>query len=362
MHEEGSAPAAPDPAKVEAFGARMIELFNHAGLSVLVGIGYATGLFDAMAALPASTSGRIAEAAALQERYVRDWLAAMAAGRIVDYDPAEETFRLPTEHAALPACSAGTGNLAAGPRIITALGAAEPDVIAAFQTGVAVPQAALARYERMLPTVNAVVQEAILLPAVVPLIEGLAERLRAGIEVADIGCGTGRVVTLLAEAFPDSRVTGDDISAGAVATAGAEAARLGLANARFEERDAATLDAPGRYALITAFGSIHDQGRPGLALRRIREALAPGGVFLMHEPATADSLAGNLDNPIGPLAYAVSTLSCVPTSLAQGGEGLGGMWGEHQARQLLAAAGFRDVAVKRLPDDVVNGYYIARAD
>lgn len=46
------------------------------------------------------TSGQIAAATSLQERYVREWLTVMITGRTVDYDPAYQLYRLPAEHAA----------------------------------------------------------------------------------------------------------------------------------------------------------------------------------------------------------------------------------------------------------------------
>ncbi len=80
----------------------------------------------------------------------------------------------------------------------------------------------------------------------------------------------------MANAFPNSEFVGYDLSADAVARATREAAALGLANARFEVKDAATLDADGAFGLITAFDAIHDQAHPRDVLRAIAHALEPG--------------------------------------------------------------------------------------
>ncbi|HLL40507.1 MAG TPA: hypothetical protein VK357_12700, partial [Rubrobacteraceae bacterium] len=63
--------------------------------------------------------------------------------------------------------------------------------------------------------------------------------------------------------------------------------------------------------------------------------------------------------PIGPFLYTISTMHCMTVSLAQGGEGLGAMWGEEKAKDMLKEAGFTRVEVKQLPHDFQNYYYIA---
>jgi DNA-binding IclR family transcriptional regulator len=73
----------------------MVGLSNGAMLSLMVSIGHQTGLFDKLAGLPPSTSAQIAQATGLNERYVREWLGAMVTGRIIEYDAADGTYRLP---------------------------------------------------------------------------------------------------------------------------------------------------------------------------------------------------------------------------------------------------------------------------
>src|SRR5579871_4535286 len=101
-----------DQASSEAFARRMLGVLNSAGLSLMISIGHRTRLFDLLAQLPPSTSEEIAQKAGLQERYVREWLAAMVTGRIVEYDAASRTYRLPAEHAAWLTRAAGPDNLA----------------------------------------------------------------------------------------------------------------------------------------------------------------------------------------------------------------------------------------------------------
>jgi 2-polyprenyl-3-methyl-5-hydroxy-6-metoxy-1,4-benzoquinol methylase len=163
----------------------------------------------------------------------------------------------------------------------------------------------------------------------------------------------------MAEAFPASRFVGYDLSEDALAAARAEADRKQLGNVRFERRDAAALGETEHYDFITTFDAIHDQARPGVVLRGIAGALRPGGAYLCVEIRSSSTLADNLDLPWAPGMYTASCMHCMTVSLAHGGMGLGAMWGEQAARQMLTDAGFSSVEMKTLTDDLFNNYYIA---
>jgi ubiquinone/menaquinone biosynthesis C-methylase UbiE len=349
----------PDPAQVEAFAGKVVGILNSAALALMLSVGHRTGLFDALAALPPATSDQLAAAAGLHARYVREWLGAMVTGGIVDYQPASGTYALPPERAASLTRAAGTGNLATITQFIPLLANVEEGIVASFRQGGGVPYAAYESFQRVMAEESAKVFDATLLETTLPLVPGLVERLRAGIEVADVGCGSGHAVVLMAESFPRSRFTGYDISAEGISAGRGEAARRGLANAHFTVQDAAALDAPGQYDLITAFDAIHDQAQPARVLEAIARALRPGGTFLMVDIAASSNLAENRDHLLGPYLYTVSCMHCMTVSLAQGGVGLGTMWGEQLARRMLAEAGFTRVEVRRVPGDILNNYYIA---
>jgi hypothetical protein len=109
-----------------------------------------------------------------------------------------------------------------------------------------------------------------------------------------------------------------------------------------------------------AFDAIHDQAAPRRVLKGIRDALRPDGTFLMVDIATSSHLERNMENPLAPFLFTVSTMHCTTVSLAQGGEGLGACWGEEQARELLAEAGFTSVEVASVEGDPMNAYYLCR--
>jgi SAM-dependent methyltransferase len=126
--------------------------------------------------------------------------------------------------------------------------------------------------------------------------------------------------------------------------------------------DIAALELEDALDLVTVFDAIHDQARPDAVLRVIQRALRPGGTFLMVDIAASSNLEENLDHPMGAASYFTSTFHCMTVSLAQGGAGLGTMWGEQTARAMLAAAGFTVRDVKRVEGDIMNNYYIATKD
>jgi SAM-dependent methyltransferase len=202
--------------------------------------------------------------------------------------------------------------------------------------------------------------DATLLDRTLPLVPGLRERLEAGIDVADIGCGSGYAICVLARAFPDSRFTGFDFSEEAIAAARAQARAWGLTNAAFEVRDVTDLGVNAGFDLITTFDAVHDQAAPAAVLQGIADALRPDGVYLCVDIGASSHLEENLDHPIGPAIYTISCMHCMTVSLALGGAGLGAAWGEQTARAMLADAGFADIATERVEGDVFNVYYVCR--
>ena len=351
-----------DATKAEAFAGQMIAYLNGACLSLMISIGHQAGLFDVMAGRPPETSEQIADAAHLNERYVREWLAAMVAGGIIGYDPANRTYRLPPEHAASLTRAAGPSNLAPLAQFIPLFGNVEPQLVESFRKGGGVPYSEFHTFQRLMSEESTRVVDATLVDVTLPLIPGMIERLRQGIDVVDIGCGSGHAVNVMARAFPNSRFSGYDFSEEGIAAGQAEAKDWGLANARFAVKDVANIDEPAAYDLITAFDTIHDQAQPTRVLDVISRALRPDGTFLMVDIAASSNLEENVEHPLAPMLYSISTMHCMTVSLALNGEGLGTMWGEQLARRKLADAGFTTVDVKQVEGDIMNAYYICRKD
>ena len=347
------------------FAERLIEVLNAGMLALMTSLGHRTGLFDAMASLPPATSVQLAEASGLDERYVREWLGAMTTGGIVDHDPVAMTFVLPPERAAWLTRAAGPENLALQAQYVGLLAQVEDQIVGCFRHGGGVPYSEFPKFQAIMAEDSGAVHDATLVDITLPLVPGLVERLQRGIDVADVGCGSGHAINLMAEAFPASRFVGFDISEAGLATGIAEAERKRLTNVRFEQQDAARLEASEQFDFITTFDAVHDQARPDLVLRGIAQSLRPDGVYLCVDIAASSALADNLTHPLAPFLYTISCMHCMTVSLATGGMGLGTMWGEQKARQMLADAGFTSVDLKHVEGDIANSYYIAtkaRAD
>jgi ubiquinone/menaquinone biosynthesis C-methylase UbiE len=346
--------------RAERFADKLVLSLNDAAIILMVSLGHRTGLFDRMAQMPPATVAEIARAAGKNERYVREWLGAMVTGKIVEYDAAAETYLLPKEHAAFLTRNAAPNNLAAMAQYIPILGAVEDKIVECFEKGGGVPYRDFPRFQAVMAEDSGQTVLPALNDSILPLIEGVKERLEQGIEALDVGCGSGRAINLLAQTYPNSFFYGYDFSAEGIENARREADQLGLKNVRFEVRDAAALDEANNFDLITAFDAIHDQAKPAEVLRAINRALRPQGTFLMQDIAGSSHVHKNMNHPLGPLLYTISCLHCMTVSLAEGGAGLGAMWGEEKALEMLAEAGFKRVEVHHLSHDIQNQYYVAR--
>lgn len=347
-----------DQERAQQFAGKLLNIYTGSVLTKLVDIGYQTGLFEAAAKGPA-TSQELADRARLTERYVREWLGAMTTSGIFTYDPASQTYALPPEHAAFLTGHTAR-NVAPMSQMLNHFGKHLPQLMRCFREGGGVPYSAFRPEftERMDDTWRRIYDEQ-LIGGFLARVDGLQKRLERGIRVADIGCGTGHAINLMACAYPRSTFVGYDIAEDAIAKATAEASALGVSNARFAVLDMTGLPAEPKFDLITAFDSIHDQVDPAAVLRRAREALAADGLFLMIDFKFSSHVEENLDNPFAPLYYGISVMHCMTVSLAGGGAGLGTVWGEQVARRMLAEAGFSSVDVADSPRPQ-NCIYICR--
>lgn len=356
--ENAQQPLELDGARAEAFAGRLIDILDNGSLTLFISLGHRTGLFDTMAALGPGTSAEVARAAAMDERYVREWLGGLVVGGIVEYAPETGHYTLPPEHAASMTSAAGPDDVALFTRYIPLMGQVEDEIAHVLREGGGVPYSAYPAFQTLQRDETSRVYDAMLVGSILPLAPGLVEQLEAGIDVVDVGTGAGHAVNVMARAFPRSRFLGIDISEEGIALGRAEATAWGLDNTRFEVRDAASLT--GRFDLVTAFDTVHDQAHPTRLLRSVAESLAEDGLFLMGDIAFSSNLEENIGNPLGPTVFALSLFHCMTVSLAYGGEGLGTAWGTQQALEMLAAAGFGDVTSEQVEGDPLNIYYLAR--
>jgi SAM-dependent methyltransferase len=336
-----------------------MQVSNDIGAMMLGSLSYMgdrLGIFRALADAGPVTSAALAGRTGLDERYLREWLSAMACGGYLIYDPAAKTFTMPPEHAMVlarddsPFFAGGFVEMTI-PNI-----AVVPKVMESFRKGGGVPQSEYPpeTWEAM-ERMTAPMYRHQLVKNWLPTMPDVMAKLKEGRAALDVGCGSGRAAIAIAQAFPKAKVFGYDSHPATIERAQANAKAAGLADRiTFERFDCTKLPA-AKFDFISAFDVVHDAADPVALLRSIRGALKPGGACLMVEVNVSSRLEDNI-GPFGRMMYSVSTLYCLTTSLAHGGAGIGACMGQAKAQEIASAAGFAHF--RRLPiNDLFSALY-----
>jgi SAM-dependent methyltransferase len=345
-----------DRERVEAFLEKMVGYLSGATTVGLLAVADRSGLSAYLGEHPRGNVEAIAEGAGLDSRYVLEILSGLAAAGVVEYDPETEEFHLPPEHALFVAGEVSPyfmgGWFDMLPVVMEKLDAIAECVVGGG--GVAFEEYG-EEMVRGIDRGNSPSQRVFLTSRWLPGVPELVERLEEGIRVADVGCGTGTAAILIASAYPSSVVFGFDVSEDSLAVARERA--QDLPNIEFALASVEEIPTEPGFDLITSFDVIHDLVDPAAALRRIREALRPGGVYLMMEPRASSRLEENLDAR-GALLYGISTLHCMTQSLAEGGAGLGTAWGAEKAEEMAREAGFSSFQLLEKISNRFSNFYL----
>ena len=333
-----------DPDKLNATAMRMIADVAAAATGPLIVLGERLGLFRALAAHGPLSSQELAARTGCHERYLREWLNTLVAAEYLQYERTTARYSMSAEQAACLADPDSPVAITGGYYGIMALYHDEPKVEEAFRTGKGIGWGdhhgcLFCDAEKFFgPGYKANLVEHWL-----PQLDGVVDKLRRGARVADVGCGHALSTRLMARAFPNAEFDGIDYHPPSIAHATELAASWGLSNIHFRTGGASDFD--GSYDLITFFDCLHDMGDPVAIARHVRQRLAPGGTWMVVEPAAGDSVADNI-NPIARAFYAFSTMVCVPVSLSQPGRAaLGAQAGPAQTLEVIRAGGFGDARV-----------------
>jgi 2-polyprenyl-3-methyl-5-hydroxy-6-metoxy-1,4-benzoquinol methylase len=353
-----SEPKAPTDEEIGLFAFRVWGYKQGELVSLLVHLGDRLGLFRTMADGATIDAAELAERTGLHERWVREWLRGMAAAELVHSDDGERFTLLPVAQAVLAdedhiafAAGAFTGGYPSdyGDRLAEA-----------FTTGIGPDYdsrgaAGAHMTERMLGPWT----KAVLVPGLLPRLEGVVAKLEAGGRVLDLGCGAGLAMAAIAEAFPQAEVHGVDLSRHAIERA--EANLAALANAVVRHGRAEEVTGAAAYDLVLTFDCLHDMTRPGDAIAAVRRAVKDDGTWLVKEIRCWPTWAENRRNPMLAMFYGMSVAACMASATSEpGGAGLGTV-GLHGAllESMAADAGFTRFTAHDL-EDPANLYYEIR--
>lgn len=348
--------------QVFAFARRVFDQMSGLVVSGMIYLGHHLGLYRAMQDAGPLSSAELARRTNLHERWVREWLRGQAAAGLIDYEGDDRFSLSPVAALVLaneqsPAYAAGA--FAALPSQMAVL----ERLLGSFETGLGLPYDAFGHEgARGIEGMLAPWFRTMLVPAALPRLEGVVEKLTAGAKVADIGCGTGVAVIEMARAFPRSTFHGYDISKHALAHAEANRREAGVDNVTFHDPTAEPLPEDGSFDFVTAFDCIHDMTHPLEVMQAVRRALKPDGTWLIVDINARPTFEDNLrDNPMAAMLYGFSVLSCMSSGLSHPeGAGLGTLgFSEPVAREMTRRAGFTRFRRHDF-DNPINAYYEVR--
>ncbi|QDT81819.1 Trans-aconitate 2-methyltransferase [Gimesia maris] len=341
------------------FEEHLQQMINQGSLTLMLSIGFRTGLFEVLGSVDAATCEEIAARAGLQTRYVEDWLTVMHTGGILEYDPLFQTYRLPLEQAALLLQRGGMHSYATSVQWVSLSGKLEDEIVSCFRAGGPLPADLLTQLQSQLLEDHSVSIMNGLFKHVLPIVPSLIMQLCEGSDVLELGCGSGQTLIELARTFPASRFVGYDSSAFLIDKARRSADDEQLENVTFIQRDLAEIHAIEAFDLIMAFDVLQDQSRPIRVLDQVFTALRPEGTFLMQDLARSRHREINLQHPLAALLYSISCLrSMAITEPDQSADN--SRWCQEMALQTLEEIGFTAIDVHALPHDLVSDYLIAR--
>ena len=348
-----------DKLKIKSF---VEQIFDDMAGAMTAGLGYVgvqTGLFRAMQGQGMMTAGQVVDVSGLHSRYVEEWLKGMVCAGYLEYDPDQESFALPDEHAFLLA-SDGTDHFAGAMfAMAPPLLKVAPRVAEAFRHGGGV---SFGDYGDegidALDQLNRGNYDHKLISYWLPAMPDVVVKLESGASVLDVGCGTGQALIALANAFPNARFTGIDLDQASIRRASQAATGKGVGDRiAFEVVPIQDMDSTG-FDLIMACDCVHDFSDPVNTLAEIRKRLNTGGTLFVIEPRAADRLEDN-KHSVGTMFYGYSVFHCMTQSLASGGPGLGTCMGPAQTEALMREAGFTEFRQLDIKSQV-NLFYAVR--
>jgi len=353
-----------DQQKLEAYVQKVMGNITAGMTTVISAVGDKLGLYQAIHKLHSTTSEELARETSLSERWLREWLRHQACAGLIEYEADSDRFSLSPEAVVVLLDETHPSNFAGGFEGIVSTFGSLPQLAEAFHSGLGLSyddhgEGCASGIERM----TAWSKEYMLVPKILPMVPGIVEKLERGVMVADVGCGAGRALIVMAESFPNSTFVGYDTSEHALARGNNSLSTLGLDNIRFVNPDEEAMPQVGTFDLITTFDVVHDVPYPAELIAAIFDALKADGVWLCEDIKSFPSFKDNLDqNPMATLMYGFSMLVCLSSSMSRpDGAGLGTLgFNEDVARTMTREAGFAQFSRLDYENPMNNFYLIHR--
>jgi len=346
--------------KTEALMEQLIGYKTGAMVSLMVHLGLKLGIYRVMAGRGMLSVDALATETGLHRRWLLEWLRQQTAAGVIEHG-SEETFSLSDEVAELM-LDDGSMNYLAG-FFHPPIGGNTLDRIAeAFRTGIGMSWDDHGATGTHLVAGSTGAAHRRLVTDILPLMTGVVEKLAAGADVIDIGCGSGVAITELAKAYPASRFLGIDPSPVALAEAAECARNAGVQNLELRDGVGESLEDNAKYDFVMVLDCMHDMTHPDETIASIRQAIKDDGSWLVKDIRSADTLAGNLENPMAPLLYGISIAFCMSSAMSKpNGAGLGTLgFSAETAEKMVRQAGFSRFRMLDFEEDLMNAFYEIR--
>ncbi len=352
-----------DMDKAMEFVEHVFGYLEGAVVSSLISLGDGLGLYKAMQGVGPLTADELAAKTGLHPRWLLEWLRNQGAAGIVEYR-GDGRFELTPEQAAVLADEESSLLFSAGgfqglPQLAAMVGPLKES----FRTGIGLPYDAQGEEgNHGVARMFAPWFKHMLVPAILPALDGVVAKLETGAKVADVGCGAGIALITMAKAFPDSEFHGYELSQEALKLAKANLVDSALTNVTFHDARGENIPTDASFDLITTFDCIHDMTHPTQVIGAIRKAIKEDGTYLIADIKGFPTYEENVgENPMAAMMYGFSVLSCMSSALSEpDGEGLGTL-GFHEAvaRDITSKAGFARFTAHDFGNPL-NSYYEVR--
>lgn len=340
-----------DNVDVEEYAKNLNNIVHSGFITLALGLGINTGLLDIVSKLnkPESIS-TIAELSNLNERYVKEWLGCMVAGKIVFMED-EDKYFIPEKYRE---CLVS----ARYAPLLSIIGRRDDVIESLFRNRI---NNGLDPYHGEFGKLSYDFLDKERMSCVDQrLDEGILPRLKQYIDednfkmVLDVGCASAILTVAFAKRYPDSQVIGFENCEEALKRARRHVLETAVSNTDIVNADVTMLPADwsNKFDVIFMFDILHDLPDPDLAIEELKRVLKDCGVLVVIEPKLSSSHHKNQGDFLAALYYSVSIYNCLPSSMCKPpAAALGTGWGTENTTEFFIKHGLH---IQEISDFTIN--------